>query len=100
MMLRDALALKSAWWPMGIQVVLKRRFGRYRMESGHRAGIAKASRMTRKGETLKLPALGLHDRLLHSALEIPQLLDDQIIHERDSKPHQASLIQKPAGLHA
>ena len=41
MMLRDALALKSAWWPMGIQVVLKRRFGRYRMESGHRAGIAK-----------------------------------------------------------
>ena len=74
MMLRDALALKSAL-----------------VAHGHRAGIAKASRMTRKGETLKLPALGLHDRLLHSALEIPQLLDDQIIHERDSKPHQARL---------
>jgi hypothetical protein len=42
---------------------------------------------------MKLPTLGLHDRLLHSALEIPQLLDDQIIHERDSGPfnHQARL---------
>ena len=41
-MLRDALALKSALVANGLGATC----GRYRMESGHRAGIAKASRMT------------------------------------------------------
>jgi len=44
-------------------------------------------------KTLELPVLGLHDSLLHSALEPSALLDDGIIHERESGPfsHQARL---------
>jgi hypothetical protein len=48
-MLRNALALKSASVARGHIGGLGATCGRYRMESGHQAGIAKASRMTQTG---------------------------------------------------